>query len=170
MELQCTLAVYAELDDMVNIHCAAWERAYRDFMDASFIRRKNLSRRAKWEELLQRAQSKHYILRASGEAVGMISVDRPWSEPSRPADDDAYEIFGLYIHPTHEGKGYGSAALAFSEALIRDMGYRKITLWTLEPNLHGRAFFEHRGFTQDSTEKLSYYDRPIRLLRYEKQI
>ncbi len=166
MALQFTLATYADLWDMVKIHTAAWERAYGGFMDGDFIRRKNLTRRAKWEGILSEPQSKHYIIRNNGTAVGMVSVDLP-----REGDDGkTYEIFGLYLLPEHEGKGYGREAVSFAEEKIRSMGYETAALWVLEPNWNARGFWERLGYTSDGEEKMSYYDRPIKLIRYTKKI
>ncbi|MBE6599163.1 MAG: GNAT family N-acetyltransferase [Ruminococcaceae bacterium] len=166
MALQFTVAVLSDLDDMVRIHCAAWERAYGEFMDGNFICRKNLTRRAKWEGILAEPHNKHYIIRENGEAVGMISVDLPRED----GDGDTYELFGLYLLPEHEGKGAGRAAVSFAEEKIREMGYGKVSLWILEPNKHAAGFFRHLGFIPDGTKKVSYYDRPITLIRYIKSI
>lgn len=164
MELQFALAQPCDLEDMVRIHCEAWKSAYRGIISDDFIQRKNRSRYEKWRGILSVENRKHYIIRRNGIAVGMISMDLP----REVAEPETYEIFGLYILPEYERMGYGTAAFRFAENRIRETGYRKISLWVLEPNLPARKFYEKLGFTADGAERTSYYDKPIRLLRYTR--
>lgn len=167
MELKLTEITMHDLDDVVAIHCEAWRDAYKGFMDGDYITRKNATRRDKWESILADAPTgKHFLIRCDGIPVGMISMDLP----RETADPGTYEIFGLYIHPRHMRKGYGAAAAVLAEERIRQMGYKRISLWVLEPNERARRFWEKQGFSPDGTEKTSYYDRPIRLIRYGKGI
>jgi len=156
-----------DLDTVVRIHCESWRDAYKGFMEEDYIARKNATRRGKWESILKDAPNgKHFLIRDGDLSVGMISLD----SPREGADGDTYEIFGLYILPEEMRKGYGRAAVALAEEKIRGMGYGKISLWVLEPNERARLFWEKMGFAPDGTEKTSYYDRPIRVLRYLKKI
>lgn len=164
MELQIILAGMCDLEDMVRIHCESWKHAYKGIISDDFIQRKNQSRREKWADILSGENKKHYIIRQNGTAIGMVSIDFP----REAAEADTYEIFGLYILPEYERMGYGSETVAFIEEKIRNMGYKKISLWVLEPNIAARRFYEKLGFTPDGTEKLSYYDKPINLIRYIK--
>ena len=156
-----------DLDTVVMIHCESWRDAYKGFMDEDYISRKNSTRRAKWENILAESPAeKHFLIRDGDIPVGMISMD----SPRENGDGDTYEIFGLYILPQFMKKGYGTAAVSLAEAKIRDLGYGKISLWVLEPNQRARSFWEKMGFASDGTEKISYYDKPIKVLRYLKKI
>ncbi len=156
-----------DLDTVVRIHCESWRDAYKEFMDEDYISRKNSTRRAKWENILAESPvEKHFLIRDGDVPVGMISAD----SPKENVDGDTYEIFGLYILPPFMKKGYGRAAAALVEEKIRGMGYEKISLWVLEPNQRARSFWEKMGLASDGTEKTSYYDKPIKVLRYLKKI
>ncbi len=162
--LKIALAGMADMEDMVKIHCAAWRQAYEGIISDDFIERKNRSRRDKWQNILKGENKKHYLVKENGKAVGMVSIDLPRGE----AEPGVYEVFGLYILPEYSRMGYGSAIMTWVENTIRTMGYEKISLWVLEPNLPARRFYEKLGFSPDGTEMLSYYDKPIKLLRYVK--
>lgn len=164
MELQITLAGMCDLEDMVKIHCESWKHAYRGIISDDYIRRKNLSRHDKWLSILSGENKKHYIVKHNGTPVGMVSIDVPREAP----EPDTYEIFGLYILPEYARMGFGSEVMTLMEEKIRQMGYKRISLWVLEPNLPARKFYEKLGFAPDGTEKLSYYDKPINLIRYVK--
>lgn len=167
MKIKLSEITKDDLETVVRIHCDAWKDAYGGFMDEDYISRKNGTRRAKWESILEDApEEKHFLIRDGNIPVGMISMDRP----RETVETDTYEIFGLYILPEQMGKGYGTAAVSLAEEKIRGMGFEKISLWVLEPNKRARSFWEKRGFTPDGTEKISYYDKAIKVLRYLKKI
>ncbi len=166
MKITLTEITINDLDTVVKIHCEGWRDAYKGFMDEDYISRKNGTRRAKWESILAESPAeKHFLIRDGDVPVGMISLD----SPREGADGETYEIFGLYILPEQMRKGYGRAAVALAEEKIRGVGYGKISLWVLEPNERARRFWEAMGFAPDGTEKTSYYDRPITVLRYLKK-
>lgn len=164
MELQFTLAGIEDIEDMVKIQCESWKHAYSGIMSDDFIERKNLSRRDKWSGILSAENTKHYIVRFKGCPIAMVSIDFP----REAAEPDTYEIFGLYILPEYTGKGFGREIMLWTENKIKMMGYKKISLWVLEPNVSAKKFYEKLGFKPDGTEKLSYYDKPINLIRYTK--
>ncbi len=167
MEIMLTEITKNDLDTVVRIHCEAWRDAYKGFMDEDYIARKNATRRGKWDSILSEAPSdKHFLIRAEGAPVGMISMDHP----REAAEPDTYEIFGLYILPEFMGNGYGTAAASLAEEKIRKMGYHHISLWVLEPNERAKRFWEKLGFSQTDRSKTSYYDKPVRVLRYLKKI
>ena len=122
--------------------------------------------RFQYADELSAENRKHYIILFGDTAAGMISIDLPREE----APPGTYEIFGLYILPEYTGMGIGTEAVSFAAEQIRRMGYRQISLWVLEPNIPARKFYEKLGFRPDGTEKLSYYDRPIHLIRYIREI
>ena len=167
MVLELSEITMHDLDTAVAIHCEAWRDAYIGFMDGDYISRKNGTRREKWAAILaDNPAGKHFLIRDRGIPVGMISMDLPRED----AEPHTYEVFGLYILPLHMRKGYGTAAFALAEERIRQMGYQRISLWILEPNERAKQFWEKLGFVRTDRVKTSYYDKPIRVWRYIKNI
>ncbi len=48
----------------------------------------------------------------------------------------------LYVSPAHQRQGHGSRLISFAQAKRREL-----RLWTIEANIHARAFYEKHGFT-----------------------
>lgn len=57
-------------------------------------------------------------------------------------DDGAAWIEQLMLRPEHGGAGVGRALLGHALAST----HRPLRLWTFQPNLHARAFYERHGF------------------------
>jgi ribosomal protein S18 acetylase RimI-like enzyme len=63
------------------------------------------------------------------------------------------EMPTLYVRPDLWHRGYGRALC--TEALTRASarGFRSLTLWVLEMNLHARRFYGAVGFTREEVTK-----------------
>jgi len=68
-------------------------------------------------------------------------------------DDDAAtatdEIAALYVDPGHWRRGIGSALLRESLDRLVAAGAREATVWVLDGNAGGLAFYEQAGFEPD---------------------
>ncbi len=57
-------------------------------------------------------------------------------------------VSDLWVHPTAQGRGAGTALLAALEREIADRGFATARLRCLEPNLRSRSFYVSRGWTE----------------------
>jgi GNAT superfamily N-acetyltransferase len=82
--------------------------------------------------LMQRAAVT--VAEVGGAIAGVLATSR--------RDDGAHWIEQLMLRPEHVGAGIGAALLAHALAHTG----RPLRLWTFQPNLHARAFYERHGF------------------------
>ena len=57
-------------------------------------------------------------------------------------------VSDLWVHPSEQGLGAGTALLAALEGEIAGRGFATARLRCLEPNLKSRAFYASRGWTE----------------------
>ena len=57
-------------------------------------------------------------------------------------------VSDLWVHPTQQGRGAGTALLAALEDEIAHRGFAMARLRCLEPNLKSRSFYVSRGWTE----------------------
>ena len=57
-------------------------------------------------------------------------------------------VSDLWVHPTAQGRGVGTALLAALEREIADRGFATVRLRCLEPNRKARSFYAARGWTE----------------------
>lgn len=68
----------------------------------------------------------------------------------------------LYVLPTYQGAGVGSALHDLAVERLRAQGFREARLWTLEGNEAGRRFYERRGWSlTDETRVVPYPPNPL---------
>ena len=87
-----------------------------------------------WQATLEDPDIDVYLAEADGEAVGSVSVGGGF-------------LRTLYVIPSHQSTGVGSALHDFALERLRALGAREAKLWTLEENWNARRFYERRGWT-----------------------
>ena len=69
-------------------------------------------------------------------------------------EKDIGEITSIYFRPEVWGKGYAKYLFDFMVEALRDMGCKKIHLWTIKENLRAQCFYEKCGFERTGEEKV----------------
>ncbi len=148
--LRIRRATVADARAIAQINVAGWQAAYRgiipdDFLDGMPV----AARQVALETRLQSDEgdaAPAWIAERGGVAIGFVS-----SGP--PRDEDvplpAAEVYAIYVLPDAWRGGAGRALLATAvdDWLVR--GATTLTLWVLEANTPGRAFYEAMGWTPD---------------------
>lgn len=110
-----------------------------------------------WREVLGDANIEVYIAEVGGEPVGSISVG------------DGF-LRTLYVVPSHQGTGVGSALHDFALERLRAHGLAIAKLWTLEENWNARRYYEKRGWTlTEETRVVPFPPEPLDV-QYEKTL
>jgi len=74
------------------------------------------------------------------------------------ATDTTGEIRTIYLLEEAAGKGIGRDLFARANERLRDLGYRRATLWVLETNERSRRFYEKAGWSWDGTTSAHQFD------------
>jgi len=93
----------------------------------------------------------NFVIEEDKEIVGILTVgvNRESDLPS-----DVGELYGIYIHPGHEGKGFGSLLMNKAIETLKTDGYKKATLWVLDTNSKARSWYEHKGWKVEGKTKV----------------
>ncbi|MBA5221303.1 MULTISPECIES: GNAT family N-acetyltransferase [Streptomyces] len=94
-------------------------------------------------DLLHSPPEAHYeplLARVDGEAVGSAQVGLVHDSPQ---PGQAY--LNIYVRPSHEGRGAGTALVRAAEKRLREVGARDVYSWVLDTPAN-RAFAERRGY------------------------
>ncbi len=81
------------------------------------------------------------------------------------------EINGLWVHPAHQGRGFGTLLLHEGERLIAEVGHDRAWLICSAFNPRARAFYERRGYVE--TARNDYVHRsgvPVQDFRMERRL
>lgn len=109
-------------------------------------------REAIWEQRLKGASSDETTLVAhrDGEVLGFASAGPTHDTPTEAGVAELYELF---VHPEATGTGVGGALLRGTVSILRDRGFRTVTLWVVEGNDRARRFYRREGFRPDGSTK-----------------
>jgi GNAT superfamily N-acetyltransferase len=102
-----------------------------------------------WQQALEDPGIEVYVAEVDGAVVGSVSVGEQF-------------LRTLYVLPSHQSTGVGSALHDFALERLRERGVKEARLWTLEKNWGARRFYERRGWTlTDETRVVPFPPNPI---------
>ena len=105
----------------VDVYKASWQKSHRDICTPEFLENRDCA------GYLQRKLGHLYMV-SDGEPVGVFCLDG--------------ETFSdLYIHPDQQGKGYGTACVAYAKNLSK-----RLRLTVLSDNSDAIILYEKMGF------------------------
>jgi GNAT superfamily N-acetyltransferase len=81
------------------------------------------------------------------------------------------EVWAIYVHPEHWGRGAGYALMREGQRWLAEQGLLPIRVWELEGNNVGRRFYERYGFVSDGERaeiELGGHVHPIERLTLPK--
>lgn len=167
MEINIRLAVPADALDMAEIHMRSWEVAYKDIIPMDYIREKNATRPALWQRIVTDENTSKYVIQIGEKIVGFMDI-----APSRDddANDDIYELHGIYLHPDYYRQGIGTQAINVAFDKARGKGKTVMTLWVLEENSSSISFYKKSGFAADGNSKILDYGKPIKCIRMSRRL
>ena len=125
----------ANLSAAAEVHAASWRESHKDICSPSFVAAHTAQRQ---KDYLQKEleRGKQLFLLVDEGPVGVVSV---WENL----------IENLYVHPAKQGRGYGTALLAFVQSQCQTP-----RLWVLNTNERARRFYENRGFCATGREHI----------------
>jgi GNAT superfamily N-acetyltransferase len=144
----------ADCDRVAEIRVRGWQHAYRGMMPQSYLDGLDVERDAE--------RRREYLARADGAVVNLVAEDAGgeivgWAchGPYREGEvltADA-ELYAIYVHPDHLGRGAGRALLAELLTRCAAAGHGRLLLWVLKENVRARRFYERAGFRPDDAEE-----------------
>jgi GNAT superfamily N-acetyltransferase len=153
-ELSIRRATVADARTIADIVVRGWQAAYRGLMPADFLGGLSVtSREVAWRSMLEGdvdGLTPAWIAERDCRAVGFVSG-------GPPRDDDvplpAAELYALYVLPEAWRRGVGRSLLTTAVEHLRTRGAATLTLWVLEDNRPGRAFYEAMGWRPDGARQ-----------------
>ncbi len=156
-------ATAADGPALAEVFVAAWRNGYRGVVPDDVIDALDEADIAGWLQTLVSAAGKTSVVgqAADGAIAGFVRYGED------PRDPRTGQVYGLYVHPAHNGRGLGRALLERALADLADRGHEVVTLWVFEANEHARRFYAAAGFAPDGARRVEpqYRAEEIRLRR-----
>jgi GNAT superfamily N-acetyltransferase len=112
---------------------------------------------ANWRTVLTDPETEVYIAEVDGVPVGSVSLGNGF-------------LSTLYVVPTRQGTGVGTALHDLALERLRAQGNDVAKLWALEENWNARRYYEKRGWAlTDETRVVPFPPQPIDV-QYAKTI
>ncbi|CAM5690283.1 GNAT family N-acetyltransferase [Streptomyces purpurascens] len=146
--------VLSDCDRVAEIRVRGWQSAYRGLIPQGYLDGLDPTEDAE--------RRRTYFAQADGGVVNLVAEDAGgelvgWAchGPYRDGEvltPDA-ELYAIYVHPEHLGRGVGRALLTESVGRCSRAGHGRLLLWVLKENGPARRFYERAGFLADGAEE-----------------
>lgn len=144
-----TRATPADAARLGRVHSACWRAAYAGIATDAFLEAFTPEARAAFfARILPVTPNEHYLIEVDGADAGMIAIGAAGDDDI--AGQDCGELIALYLLPAYWSRGIGAAAMDFSLARLRALGYGDTVLTVLCDNTRARRFYARYGFEPDS--------------------
>lgn len=145
--------VAADVDAVARLHVIVWQAAYRGLLPDAFLDAISVERRTvMWRQLVERQASPALVAEQDGRIVGFVVGGRSRDEDALP--EVTAEIMAIYVTPDRWGAGVGAQLMQEALTVLRNQGFREVTLWVLRDNVRARHFYELAGFMPDGGKKV----------------
>jgi GNAT superfamily N-acetyltransferase len=95
----------------------------------------------------------------------------PYKDPQvQNGVSNSIEISGLFVHPLVWRRGLGTALINWITEHCLSEQLSLVFFWVIKEHTVCREFLENQGFVHDGTEKLTTLTKPIKHMRYVKEI
>jgi GNAT superfamily N-acetyltransferase len=149
---------------MAEIHAFAWKCAYRGIVsdEVLFKTRTVPLLIERYENSFNDNPEERYVF-DDGIIKAFMAVGACRDE-DKP---QAFELGAIYVEPSMQRQGIGTAMANFCEKVATEQNYKEICLWVLEKNTASRLFYENQGYISDGTTKL-LENIDVMAVRYSK--
>jgi ribosomal protein S18 acetylase RimI-like enzyme len=132
---------------IATVHVKSWQKTYRGQVPDSYLDNLSIPERAsKLEKMIEENRKKNvhnFVIEEDKLIVGILAVGE---NTDNDLPSNVGQLYVIYIHPDHEGKGFGSMLMNKAIEILKEDGYTKATLWVLDTNSKARSWYEHKGW------------------------
>ena len=151
--------------DIIN---ETWKVTYKDIVSEKDIIKytDKTNREDQISDFLNKGELEYLIASHNSSDCGVIS----YKKYDKDDYDDCAYIMQLYILPDFQKIGIGKALMAYVTDTIKEKGYKRIILNTLEKNSNARAFYEKLGYEYIGAELSPLFSEKIVRALYKKEL
>jgi RimJ/RimL family protein N-acetyltransferase len=157
-------ATAADADAIGDVHAATWRAAYAGVLPEEAF--DPAARRAVWRSYFESPWpgTVVFVAEDDSEVIGFANL-------GRCRDEEAGELFAIYVDPRRWDTGAGRALIRRGEGYLRETGYAEAVLWVLEGNERAERFYRLAGWTQDGGRKQEEFQGAVLTeVRYRKPL
>lgn len=143
-------ALFEDADKIASIQIAAWRERLSEWAPDWFIARfKQDEQAVKYGDRIKNPDYAVYVAEADGQIIGFAGTKLNDAPPT----EYTHQIGALYVDPSYEGRGAGTALMRAVIDQSREKGIESLVVWTFRDNETARRLYaKHGGVLLDHTE------------------
>ena len=155
------------IPDISAAHVAAWQKAFRGILSDELLDNIKVEDFEQgWKHNISKKERTNLIwVTENDKAVGFVSFGKSYDKAGKIQT----EIYGIYVHPNHWGKGIGYQLMknAVSKISVEENS-NGVILWVMTKNTASRNFYERFGFFPTNKTRISKRNNePFEEIKYQ---
>lgn len=146
---------------LADIHDAAWRGAYMGVLPGVELERLLARRGVSWWHAAIRYKTRILVIEVCGTLAGYATFGHSRLKHLPFAG----EIYELYLHPDHQGLGFGRRLFSATRGALRQAGMTGFAVRVLKDNEPAQAFYEAMGggLSDEKIERIGRSDLSVRI-------
>ena len=146
-------AVAGDAEGIARVRVVSWQSTYLGLIPDSFLQNLNIEQSTvSWTQRLESSDqsAKTIVAEIDATIVGYIGVG-----VSRDPDvSEVGEVYTIYVHPGHQGKGVGSELIRAGIQVLQSMSFNTAILWVFDRNSRAIKYYETHGWNPTGKRKM----------------
>ena len=161
-------AEHCDIETIAHIVNETWKVTYKGIVpDSDIVHYTNKERRENMlAEAFDKGTTNYFIADLNGTDCGIISYSK---YEENDFEDCAY-IMQLYVLPEYQKNGVGKRLMEHLFPVLKEEGYKRVILNTLEDNSNARTFYEKLGFEYFGPEDSPLFSERVVRALYRKEL
>lgn len=171
MEIILREARLGDEASIAKVHVAAWQAAYRAFMDSEFLDSLSIEQRKEmWKSALKSPGRGKCLVANVQKTIQGFAVFGPARDGD--LDESASELIALNVHPEFWRQNLGTSLLETVLESVSQEKYETLHLWVIKGNAPAIKLYEKFGFRYAGKSKTesAHSVNPLHELRYSRSL
>lgn len=145
------LAIEEDAKALALVHIKSWREIYKAIFPHQVLDTLDAAKhQAYWRSFILESPFDTVVYEREQAVIGFLSLGRSNDDDT---GESAGEIMSVYLDPPYWRCGYGGALIDWAVSQAEHRKWQRLTLWSLQRNSRGRAFYESVGFLPDGLTK-----------------
>lgn len=148
LHVHISKATISNIEELASIHVNAWQQAYKKMIPKEYLESLSVNKRKEnfHNDFTNKPDLEFYFIQCNGENAGILIM-------RNNINHKCIEILAFYLLKSYWHRGIGTSVMNLIKEKLKNLQFKKITLWVLDENKQAIKFYEKNNFIKSNNYK-----------------